>query len=404
MFERLGKFDPTTFLNILFLCLMSLLALFSISYGVEGMTNYFFKQSIFLLLGIMVYLTFNYLPLKLSYNYIYWIYILTLVSLVIVMFFGNYVNGSRRWFLLGPLKIQPSEPAKLITIITLARYVSDTSTDLKRFKDLFIAILIIAIPFQLIRMQPDLGTSLTFVIIALPMLYWGGMPFFYVFAVITTIAVLVASFVPLIFYILLIIFIGILYVFKVSSYLKILLMAIYISAGLFAPTVWNDVLKPHQRSRILTFIGQGDVKGSGYQVTQSRIAIGSGGDFGKGIKEGTQVHLKLVPEVHTDMVIAIVGEETGFFGIMIIIGLFSFLIIRLVFYASLTKSQFSGTILVGVATLLFYHMFTNMGMAIGIMPVTGLPLPFVSYGGSALLTNMMMLGICGNIIANRFEV
>lgn len=395
------KLDPMLITTVILICFVSLTALYSISYESEG-TNYFAKQVTFFVLGIGVFLLFNFLPLKLTYNYIYIIYAITIISLIVVMFFGNYVNGSRRWFLLGPLKLQPSEPAKIITIIALARYISDTTTNLERVKDLGIALAIVLIPFSLIYAQPDLGTSLTFIIIALPMLFWGGMPFFYVFAVISTIIALVTSFVPMIFFAVLIVFLFAIYFFKANPLIKIFLIVFYVSSFLFAPTVWNDVLKPHQRSRILTMVGQGSKKGN-YQVNQARIAIGSGGDFGKGLGNGTQVQLKLVPEVHTDMVVCIVGEEFGFFGTTLLILLFGFLIMRLIYYGSLTKSQYAGSILIGVATLFFYHVFTNMGMAIGIMPVTGLPLPFMSYGGSAMLTNMMMLGVCSNIIGNRFE-
>jgi rod shape determining protein RodA len=396
--------DYINFLTVVAISFISLISLYSISYGIEGVLPYFKKQFTFFLLGIFVYYFFAKIPIKLSYNYIYFIYILIIISLIFVMIFGNYVNGSRRWFLLGPLKFQPSEPAKFITIVTLARYLSDVTTDLRRFKHLLIAVLIIVVPFVLINRQPDLGTSLTFVVIAFPMLFWGGMPGFYAFAVISVGIVTVSAFNTFYFFIALILFLIFLSFFRESTFLKVLLISFYILGGFSAPYIWNNVLKPHQRSRLMTLVNPKDTKGSGYQVTQARIAIGSGGDFGKGFQQGTQVQLKLVPEVHTDMIVCIVGEEFGFLGIVILIGLFGFLIIRLIFYAALTKSKYSGTILVGIATLLFYHVYTNMGMAIGIMPVTGLPLPFLSYGGSALVTNMMMLGFAGNIIENRFEV
>ena len=398
------KFDKVNFFCVLVLCGFSLMSLYSISYGIDTETNYFLKQLLWVSVGIGFYILVSFLPIKITYSSIYWLYALIVLSLIVVMFFGNEVNGSKRWFLIGPLKFQPSEPAKIITILALARFLTSSSTDLKKFRDICISLLIIFIPFELIRSQPDLGTSLTFIVIAVPMMFWGGLPGFYVFAVVSTLLIAISSFIPILFFGLLIVCLIILYFFKTSQWLKAILLIVYIVAGFSAPKVWNDVLKPHQRSRVMTFINPKDVKGSGYQVTQSRIAIGSGGEFGKGMSQGTQVQLKLVPEVHTDMIICIVGEEFGFFGIIIIVFTFGYLMIRLVYIAAICRNRFSGIILVGVGSLLFYHVFTNMGMAIGIMPVTGLPLPFMSYGGSAMMTNMIMLGYCGNLIAKRHEV
>jgi rod shape determining protein RodA len=234
-------------------------------------------------------------------------------------------------------------------------------------------------------------------------LYWGGMPGFYVFALLSTILVLVCSFNMFIYLSVITICIIIIYFFKTSPYLKIALMSIYIISGYAAPKVWNDVLKPHQRSRIMTLVDPTDKKGSGYQVHQGMIAIGSGGNFGKGFTKGTQVQLGLVPEVQTDFAICIFAEEFGYFGILIVLSLFSVLIMRLIFYASQTRNPFNSVMLLGTASIFLYHVFTNMGMTVGIMPVTGIPLPLVSYGGTFILTCMMMLGYCSNLIINRFE-
>ena len=400
----LSRIDYKLFIPVLIICAISLLSLYSINSGSYSETNYFMKQTIWVVIGIAVYLFFQLLPVKVNYNYAYAYYAFIILMLIFVYFFGNETNGSRRWFLLGPIKIQPSEPAKFITILALGRFISDSHTDLTRFKDLAIALLLIFIPFYLIKEQPDLGTSLTFIIFALPVLFYGGMPGFYIYALITTCLLVLLTYNMLIFFLLMSVFILGIYFFKGSPYLKVALILIYIVSGFAAPKIWNDVLKPHQRSRILALINPENIKGAGYQAHQSKVAIGSGGDIGKGLTKGTQVQLGLVPEAHSDMIICIWAEEFGFIGVITLLGLFAFLILRLVYYAYQTKTQYSGLVLIGVATLLLYHVFTNMGMAIGLMPVTGLPLPFMSYGGSFMLTNMMVMGICGNIIVNKYDV
>lgn len=397
------RFDIITFVLVLSICSISLIALYSLSFGFGATTNYFYKQLTWVLIGIAFYLALAILPIKQIINNSYAFYGLIVISLILVYLFGNEVNGSRRWFMLGPIKLQPSEPAKIITIIALAKYVADSNTNLTRFKDLGYALLIIGLPFILINIQPDLGTSLTFVAIAIPVLFWSGMPAFYVFAVVSAIVVLISAFDTFIYLIVLAVFIMLTYFFRASPILKAILIFVYLLGGYSAPIIWEDVLKPHQRSRILTLFNPSDVKGSGYQVHQSKIAIGSGGDFGKGLMKGTQVQLGLVPEVHSDLIVCVIAEEFGFVGISVTIGLFAILIIRLIYYAMNVKSKVSSVTLIAVATLFLYHVFTNMGMAIGIMPVTGLPLPFLSYGGSAMITNLMVMGICSNFMMNKFE-
>lgn len=397
------KMDWISVFLIASLLTLGLIALNSISETPSNPTNYFGKQFMFIGIGFIAFLFFQWIPSRYLYSYIYPAFSLVIFLLACVLLFGNEVKGSTRWFLIGPLKLQPSELAKFTTMLAVARYISGSQVDLRKTKHLLGAILIIFLPFIFIYVQPDLGTSLTFVAIAIPVLFWGGMPAFYVFAVVSSIVVLVAAFDTFIYLVCISVCILCIYFFRTSPALKMSLILIYIGIGVAAPKIWNDVLKPHQRARIMSMINPNDVKGAAYQVHQAKIAIGSGGEFGKGFQKGTQVQLGLVPEVHTDFIITIIGEEFGFWGVFTSIILFVLLIVRLVFYAMSVKSQFMSIYLVATATMLLYQVFTNMGMAIGIMPVTGLPLPLISYGGSAMLTNMMILGVCSNAILNKYE-
>lgn len=398
------KIDWTGLILAGLLGVISLVCLYSISNSVGATTDYFSKQLVWIFLGMLLYIGFHFVPTRVLFNYAYLMYALVLFLLIIVMLFGNEAKGARRWFLIGPLKIQPSEPAKVIVILTLARFISSRETNLKSFKYLSLAVVIVFIPFLLVNLQPDLGTSLAFVAIAIPVLLWAGMPGFYAFAVISAITMVIGALWGTFPYLMMFaVFILIIYFFRAHPYLKIGVMIIYIAAGYVAPQIWNDVLKPHQRARIKSLVQGGDTQGALYQVHQSKIAIGSGGWSGKGFMKGTQVQLGLVPEVHTDFIITVLGEEFGYSGVIVLIGLLGFLIIRLIYYAMQTKSVFGSIVLVSAGTMFLYQVFTNLGMAIGIMPVTGLPLPFISYGGSAMLTNMILFGVCSNVIMNRFE-
>jgi rod shape determining protein RodA len=352
---------------------------------------------------MILFILISIINLKALLHYTYVFYAIIIISLLLVLFFGNYVNGSRRWFLMGSLKFQPSEFAKFISILAIAKYCSASNVQLSKLRYLIPALLIILTPFFLINLQPDLGTSLTFAAISIPILFWAGMPFFYIFAAFSLFISFILSYDIFLFLVIISLFIIILYFFKVSPLAKIIIISLYIIGGYTSPIVWNDVLKPHQRARIVSMFNTSDIKGASYQVHQSKIAIGSGGTDGKGFMRGTQVHLGLVPEVHTDLVICIIAEEFGFIGVLVVICLFLLIILRLIFLASQMRTVFSGTVLIGIATLLIYHVFENMGMAIGIMPVTGLPIPFVSYGGSSLISSFTMMGFASYLIARKFE-
>jgi rod shape determining protein RodA len=344
-----------------------------------------------------------FLPNKLIYESAYILYGISLFLLVVVIFFGSVGQGAERWLRLGPLYIQPSEIAKLTTILAVARFISQDKINLNTFKDFMIASSFILVPFIFIVRQPDLGTAMVFGAIALPMFYWAGLKGSNVLLILMPFLIMLASFQFYSFLILMIILILYLAYSRKSKTVSVVNFLANISMGLLTPVLWNH-LKEYQRNRIKIFLNpEADPKGAGYQIIQSKVAIGSGGFTGKGFLQGSQTQLRFLPEQHTDFIFAVIGEEFGFIGVVIGLVLFFVFLMRGIFIATIVKSRFNSIVAVGIVTVIAFHVVVNIGMTIGLFPVTGLPLPFLSYGGSALLTNMVMAGILLNFYKNRYE-
>jgi rod shape determining protein RodA len=385
---------------------MGLLALYSSSSTVitEGYgTNYFFKQLVWIGIGLVIMTIIIFLPNKLIYESAYILYGISLFLLVVVIFFGSVGQGAERWLRLGPLYIQPSEIAKLTTILAVARFISQDKINLNTFKDFMIASSFILVPFIFIVRQPDLGTAMVFGAIALPMFYWAGLKGSNVLLILMPFLIMLASFQFYAFLILMIILVLYLAYSRKSKTVSVVNFLANISMGLLTPVLWNH-LKEYQRNRIKIFLNpEADPRGAGYQIIQSKVAIGSGGFTGKGFLQGSQTQLRFLPEQHTDFIFAVIGEEFGFIGVVIGLVLFFVFLMRGIFIATIVKSRFNSIVAVGIVTVIAFHVVVNIGMTIGLFPVTGLPLPFLSYGGSALLTNMVMAGILLNFYKNRYE-
>jgi rod shape determining protein RodA len=323
--------------------------------------------------------------------------------LILVIFIGKVGQGAERWLQIGPISVQPSEFVKLTTILAVARFISRDEIDLNRVKDFFIASLFLVVPFLLIIRQPDLGTSMVFAAFALPMFYWAGLRFNNLILIIMPFLVILASFQFYSFLFLMIVFIAYLIFTQRSQLIIIANFLINIIMGLLTPVLWNH-LKPYQRNRIKIFLNpESDPQGAGYQIIQSKVAIGSGGISGKGFMEGSQTQLRFLPEQHTDFIYGVIGEEFGFTGAIIGLLFFFTLLARGVKIAEIVKNRFNSIVAIGIVTVIAFHVTINIGMTVGILPVTGLPLPFVSYGGSSLLTNMAMIGLLLNFYKNRYE-
>jgi rod shape determining protein RodA len=285
---------------------------------------------------------------------------------------------------------------KLFFILAVARYLSNPNIQLHKFKAVLVPLILCLIPLLIVLNQPDLGPSLIYFFVLFPLLYWSGVRMFYIFVLVAPFISIIASFNFYTFFIWVVALIAILYFVREKMWVSVVLCVLNISLGFFSSSLWNH-LEPYQQKRILTFFNpELDPRGAGYQVLQSQTAIGSGGIFGRGFGQGTQTHLKFLPEQHTDFVFSVLGEEYGFIGVFFVLLLFLVLTIILINLAYSKKDRFSSLILIGIASIFTIHIIINVGMTIGLMPVTGLPLPFLSYGGSFTVTCFILIGLALN--------
>ena len=278
--------------------------------------------------------------------------------------------------------------------------------DNKKNKDISIYLLFILIllfmPIFLILKQPDLGTSMVYISIILPMLFWSGLRLKNIFLLVAPIITIIATYNIYYFYLWMFIFFIILLISRHKIYISIFNFIVNVLCGVLSPYIWFELLKPHQRNRIENFLDPlGDPLGSGYQLIQSIISIGSGGFWGKGWGEGTQTHLKFLPVRDTDFIISVMSEELGFISIFILLSMLGIFIYWCLTYAYKVDNRYASIVLIGFSTVLFMHMIINMSVISGLLPVTGLPAPFISYGGSFMLTCCIMLGLINNIINNN---
>lgn len=359
----------------------------------------FFLAAVILLMDTKFYSTFSYV-----------FYAATLVLLVAVLSFGKYVNGSRSWFEIGSFRLQPAEFAKFATALALARYLSISNVKMQQFMTKLTCLLIIALPMGLILLQGDVGSAITFVAFVL-LLYREGLSGY---------VLLIGGLLALLFLLALLVekyslIIGIISVatLLVFYYRRNRSMVLTVTAGfIFSVStifgfdyVFNNVFKQHHRDRINNLVGkQVDLKGAGYNVNQSMIAIGSGGFLGKGFLNGTQTKYDFVPEQSTDFIFCTIGEEYGFVGSLIVVGLFVGLLLRIIYLAERQRSAFSRIYGYGVVSVIFLHLAINIGMTIGLVPVIGIPLPFISYGGSSLWSFTILLFIMLKLDANRMQI
>ncbi|MEK7330721.1 MAG: rod shape-determining protein RodA [Candidatus Eisenbacteria bacterium] len=338
----------------------------------------------------------------------YPLYGLSLVLLVLVLAVGTSAFGAQRWLDLGPVRFQPSEIAKIATVFVLARRLSHPQLDLTRFRYWFPPLLIALVPFALVAKEPDLGTSLAFPVILIAMYYWAGMPVANLLLGFSPAATLVVAFVlsprqaP--FWVLVgVALVGLLAVLRPRRLLLVTALVLNVGVGLAMPRV-KDHLHDYQLRRIETFLNPDqDPQGAGYQIIQSRIAIGSGGLLGKGWLKGTQKALSFLPMRHTDFIFAVLGEERGLIGALTVVLLYGLIILRGYRLAAVARNGFASLMAVGLVSGLFYHVVVNILMTIGWAPVTGLPLPLLSYGGTALIVNCVQLGLLQNVALRRQE-
>jgi rod shape determining protein RodA len=400
--RSLNRFDFITVSLAIGILAIGLISVYSATYS-NGL-DLFYKQLGFAIFGIILMIAILYIPPRYISNFSIWFYIFTIILLVLVLFIGKRIGGNRSWFSLGGFGVQPSEFAKVATVLMLSSFLSSEEKE-RSIKDPFTflkAIAIVLIPVVLIMRQPDMGTALVFFSFILPIFFWSGLSFYTLIAIISPMIIAaLAFFKPEYFYIALGISFIIMLLFRKKLYLTILFTIINFLSGYSVGFLYNKLL-PHQQTRIMSVINpSSDPLGTGYNVIQSKVAIGSGGFWGKGLLQGTQTQLKFIPEQWTDFIFCVIGEELGFIGASFLIGLFLILLLRFLSNASNTKNKFLGMACVGFASIILFHFVINVGMTIGIMPVIGIPLPLVSYGVSSLLSFMIMLGLSMNTYRNR---
>ena len=348
-FEKLLSVDYFLILIVLSIGAISVFAIYSTE---SGNFSYFTKNHLFRLLAFFsMFLVLSFVRISTWYRHAYVFYFIALFLLILVIFFGLTASGSKRWINLYFLNFQPSELMKIAVIVCFARYYHRIqSADLQSYKFLLQPMILLIIPCYLVIQQPDLGTSILIAGSGIAIIWLAGLNIKY---------------------------------FVYSGLLLLVSLPFAIS-----------ILKPYQKSRILTFFNPDrDPLGAGYQIIQSKIAIGSGGFFGKGFLKGTQSYLEFLPEKHTDFIFTLFSEEFGFLGSIILLLLYVLLIYRIISIGFFVRSFFAKLYCFGFATAIFLYVFVNISMVLGLLPIVGAPLPIMSYGGSSMLSIMLGLSI-----------
>ncbi|SFH19035.1 rod shape-determining protein RodA [Pedobacter insulae] len=404
--------DWITILIYIALCMIGFLNIFSVQYDPDKSAAFSFaaeygKQLIFIFTALILGLSILLFDAKFFSVFAPVIYGVTIILLIAVLVIGKNVGGNQAWIQIGSFSLQPSELAKFGTALLLARYISTFNIKLNTLRPILISMGIIGLPMCLIMLQPDAGSMLVFLSFMFP-LYREGLPgnlliIFWGMVLLFILNLFLSSFLL----ISIILLIGGLFAYnnrkrkqKIISISIITLLAI---GYLFvAKYIFYNILKPHQQTRIELILGlKSDNKGAGYNVIQSKIAIGAGQVTGRGFLQGTQTKYDYVPAQSTDFIFSTVGEEWGFVGCFAVIALFIFLLLRIINMAERQRSVFSRVYGYAIACIIFFHVFINIGMTIGVMPVIGIPLPFISYGGSSLWSFTILLFIFLKLDSNR---
>ena len=421
--NQIGKLDWITVGLYALFVLLGWLSIYSAVYNPEAplwifdeafYTSNAGRQLIWIGTSLVLIMLIFALDFRFFESFAVFIYAAFMLALIAVPFLGVTINGSHSWFKLGGVTIQPAEFAKTATALLLAKYLNDPQVNLSKWMNQWRSALIIALPMLLIIGSNETGSALVFASFII-LLYREGLPGEYPGLLIALIALFVSSLLlsPLAIFICLLVmaslFVIILPIYQrrlPQTYIRMAgVIAIVMSLSTLVDWVVNHVLKEHQRNRIKVLLDPSfDTRGLGYQVTQSKIAIGSGGFWGKGYLGGTQTKFDFVPEQSTDFIFCTIGEEFGFVGVMAVIMLFLFFLWRLLYLADQQRSRFARAYGFGVVGILFFHFLVNIGMTIGLMPIMGIPLPFFSYGGSSLWSFTILLFIFLKLDAHRSDM
>jgi rod shape determining protein RodA len=395
-------FDISTFIFVLLLTIAGFFAIYSATFAAQ-MADRFSQQLLFGGIGIAILIGAALMPVRWFSLAAYPFYLLCLGLLVLVLVKGEVVYNQKNWLaLFGGLRFQPSELAKLGTIMALGKFLSGDRR-LTRWFDIIIVAGIVLLPVALIMLEPDPGSAMIYLGLLFMVLLWAGTDLFFLLTIVGAAIVAVLSLFGKTPMLISVIVVGamLFFFFRKNLIVTALAFLLLIGASFSADFIYNH-LHSYQRERIdLLLNPEMDPLGGGYNIIQTKMAIGSGGLLGKGYLQGTQTQLRFVPKQWTDFIMSVPAEEFGFIGAFAILLLYIFLIYRSLAIASSVRSNFSSILAIGITGIWFLHVMVNIGMTLGMFPVVGIPLPFMSYGGSALITNMLMAGILMNLYRNR---
>ncbi len=413
------RFDFPFFLTAILLWVIGIFLIFSATHLHEsgplaGLAN---LQIIWVSIGILIILVVVSVPTVAYFSLSYVFYGIALLMLMYVTAAGVSAKGAESWIAVGGLRIQPSEFAKIGIMLALARYLSTKTLSLDKVSSFIAPGILIFIPFLLVVKQPDMGTAMVICGMTLPMFLWAGLPMLDLFLLISPGLSVALSAIPLILAynastqlgiwgaipwgIFFVIICFLLYLRRPVMFVLVAVVIGNLFVGGVTNVAWN-MLKDYQKKRVISFINPAaDPLGSGYQVIQSKVAIGSGHIAGKGYLQGTQTRLSFLPEQHTDFIFSVLGEQFGFLGCSFVLGLFIYLILRGYLGTHSIKNRFTNLMIVGSTSIIAFHIIVNTAIAMGMMPVTGIPLPFLSYGGSFTFTLATLVGLILNAHVSR---
>ncbi|MEX0837703.1 MAG: rod shape-determining protein RodA [Gemmatimonadota bacterium] len=364
------------------------------------------RQTVWFTLALLAFTLLSRVPAR----WLEWVaapsYVVSVILLAATLVVGTGAGtaaGVRSWIDLGFIRFQPAEIAKLATILALARYLAQRERPLSSLRDFLPPAALVGLPVVLVLLQPDLGTAMAFGGILFAMLFWAGAPIALLLLVLSPVVALVLAFDITIWSWYIVGLIGFLYLYRYRLFLaeSVAVVLANFAAGTIARPLWSS-LAEYQRSRILVFLDpETDPRGAGYQLIQSMVAVGSGGLTGQGFTMGPQKRFDFLPEQHTDFIFSVVGEELGFRGTVLAIAAFAYVLSRLVKMADDASDPFAGLVLLGIFGAWLVHVFVNIGMTIGLVPITGIPLPFVSYGGTFLFMSWVAVAIAVRVAHER---
>ena len=411
----IGKIDWPLLLMYLALVVVGVTTIYAAAYNerhpnIFDMSQHYGKQALFLGVSVFLGLIIMLIDAKFFNTFAYVIYGLSILSLLYVLVAGSTIAGSKSWIQIGGFSFQPSEFAKFGTALAVAHYLGNINTDFSKLKTQMIAYAMVLFPMMLVLCQGDAGSALVFLVFIL-VFYREGMSGNILLIGLVVIVLFLLTLWLSKWYVLIgltVLFATLMFFIERSKKNIWKLMAVFVVSVIFVFSVdffFYEVLKQHQRTRINIILGiEKDTRGVGYNLHQSKIAIGSGGFVGKGYMQGTMTKYNFVPEQHTDFIFCTIGEEFGFLGSLVLLSLYLALLIRIIILAERQRSPFSRIYGYAIASIIFFHLMVNIGMTIGLMPVIGIPLPFLSYGGSSLLMFSLMFFVFLKQDANRMNI